>query len=123
MTTKKELVCIGCPMGCRIKVALDGGKIVSIDGYTCPKGKKYAETECTNPSRTVTSTVPVNGGDCRVVSVKTAGDIPKSKIFDCIAALRSLHVAAPVAAGDIILKNAAGTGVDIIATRSVKAVP
>ena len=119
MTTKKELVCIGCPMGCQIKVELDDGKILSIDGYTCPKGKKYAETECTNPSRIVTSTVPVDGGDCRVVSVKTARDIPKDKIFDCIALLRGIHVDAPVAAGDIILKNVAGTGVDIVATKSV----
>jgi CxxC motif-containing protein len=121
MKTAKELVCIGCPMGCRIKVELDGGKILSIDGYTCPKGKKYAETECTNPTRIVTSTVPVDGGDCRVVSVKTAYEIPKDKIFDCIAMLRGLHVKAPVAAGDIILKNAVGTGVDIVATKSVGA--
>lgn len=116
---KKELICIGCPMGCQLKVELDDGVILKIDGYSCPKGKIYAQTECTNPLRTVTTTLPVDGGDCRVVSVKTACDIPKNKIFDCIAELRGLHINAPVTAGDIVLKNAAGTGVDIIATKSV----
>lgn len=115
----KELICIGCPMGCQINVELDGGKILSIDGYTCQKGKKYAETECTNPSRIVTSTVPVDGGDCRVVSVKTAGNIPKDKIFDCIAVLCGLRVKAPVNIGDIIVKNVCSTQIDIVATKSV----
>ena len=35
----RELTCIVCPLGCRIKVELDGDKIVSVTGNTCPRGK------------------------------------------------------------------------------------
>ena len=56
---KKELICIGCPMGCSITVTMEKENIVEIQGYTCPKGKAYAEKEVTNPTRIVTSTVTV----------------------------------------------------------------
>ena len=73
----------------------------------------------TNPTRIVTTTVRVTGGEIGAVSVKTKEDIPKEKIFDCIKALKDLEVKAPVHIGDLILADVAGTGTDIIATKSV----
>ena len=32
---KKELTCIGCPMGCQITVELETGEIKSVTGNTC----------------------------------------------------------------------------------------
>ena len=118
---QRQLTCIGCPMGCPITVTLDKGAILSIEGFTCKRGETYARKEVTNPTRIVTSTVRVAGGEAPVVSVKTAQDIPKGKIFDCAAALRDVRVKAPVAIGDVVLSNAAGTGVDVIATKAVAA--
>lgn len=54
------------------------------------------------------------------MSVKTKEDIPKEKIFACIEALKGIEITAPVHIGDIILKNVAETGVDIVATRNVE---
>ena len=62
----------------------------------------------------------MKNGSMPVVSVKTAQDIPKGKIFDCVEALRDVCVEAPVQIGDVILENVAGTGVDIVATGNVK---
>lgn len=76
--------------------------------------------EVTDPTRIVTTTVRVKNGSMPVVSVKTAQDIPKGKIFDCVDALRDVCVEAPVQIGDVILENVAGTGVDIVATGNVK---
>ena len=73
----------------------------------------------TNPTRIVTSTVRVAGGRLAMVSVKTASDIPKGKIFDCVKALKDVEVKAPVKIGDVIVENVAGTGVNIIATKNV----
>lgn len=115
----KELICIGCPMGCPVKVYMEREQIVRIEGNTCKRGAVYAQKEVTNPTRIVTSTVRVTGGTAPVVSVKTASDIPKSKITECMRALKTLEVKAPVAMGDILCKNVAGTGVDIVATRTV----
>ena len=35
---KRELICIGCPMGCPLTVTLDGGAVVTVQGNTCPRG-------------------------------------------------------------------------------------
>ena len=118
---KRELICIGCPMGCPVTVELEGGEIVNVTGHTCKRGDVYARKEVTNPTRIVTSTVMVEGGTADMVSVKTRGDVPKGKIFECVQALKGLTVQAPVRIGDVILSDAAGTGVDIIATKGVEA--
>jgi len=116
---KRELICIGCPMGCRMTVELDGGKIAFVSGYTCPRGKAYAEKEVTNPTRIVTSTVKVISGSRKRVSCKTASDIPKDKISDVMADINSVCVTAPVKIGDVLIKNVAGTGVDVVATSNI----
>ena len=84
------------------------------------KGAEYAVKEVTDPTRIVTTAVRVKNGSMPVVSVKTARDIPKGKIFNCVDALRDVCVEAPVQIGDVILENSAGTGVDIVATGNVK---
>ena len=118
----QKLTCIGCPLGCSISVSLsDNGEVSGITGNTCKKGEEYARKEVTNPSRVVTSIVKINNGDVNMVSVKTAEDIPKGKIFDCMEALKKVTVTAPVQIGEVIIKNVCGTGVDVIATKKVNA--
>lgn len=115
----RELICINCPLGCALTVTLENGEVTRVTGNTCPRGEAYARKECTNPTRIVTTTVRVEGGRLPVVSVKTASDIPKGKIADCVRTLKDVKVKAPVHIGDVILENAAGTGVNIIATKDV----
>ncbi|MCR4744103.1 MAG: DUF1667 domain-containing protein [Lachnospiraceae bacterium] len=115
----RELTCIGCPMGCQITVELDGGEVKSVKGNTCQKGDIYARKEVTNPTRIVTSTVVISGGDKPRLSVKTANDIPKNKIFDVMKDIDAAHPEAPVKIGDVIVENVAGTGVNVIATRNI----
>ncbi len=115
---ERDLICIVCPMGCHISVKTDGSSIVSVTGNTCPRGEAYARKEVTNPERTVTTTVRVANRP-QMLSVKTASDIPKNRIMDCIAALKDISVNAPVHIGDVILEDAAGTGVNIVATREM----
>lgn len=114
-----ELICINCPMGCAMTVEREGDTVVSVTGNTCPRGDIYARKEVTDPTRIVTSTVKVEGGIHPRVSVKTERDIPKGKIFACMEAINSVMIKAPVHIGDIVVENVAGTGVNIIATRSI----
>ena len=74
---KRELICIGCPMGCPLTVTLDGGAVVTVQGNTCPRGDAYARREVTAPTRIVTTTVRVTGGALPAVSCKTRSDIQK----------------------------------------------
>lgn len=117
---KRELTCIGCPLGCPLVVTMENGEVVSVEGNTCKRGDTYARKEVTNPTRIVTSTVMVEGGSDLTVSVKTKEDIPKSKIFECVKALKGVTVKAPVHIGDVIVADAAGTGVDFVATSNVE---
>ena len=105
----RELTCIGCPLGCALTVTMNGKEVVEVKGNTCKKGDIYARKEVTNPTRIVTTTV------------KTQSDIPKDKIFECVAALKGVTIQAPVAIGDVVLENVAGTGVNIVAAGVVEA--
>ena len=116
----RNLICINCPLGCALTVETENGQIVSVSGNTCKKGDIYARKEVTAPTRIVTSTVRVTRGAADMVSVKTKTDIPKDKIFECVRALKDIEVSAPVHIGDVILRDAAGTGVDIVATKNVE---
>ncbi len=116
----RTLTCISCPMGCPLTVEMDGDEIISVTGNTCKRGDVYARKEVTAPTRIVTSTVKVTNSSADMVSVKTKTDIPKDKIFDCVKCLKGVSVEAPIHIGDVIIPNAAGTGVDIVATKDVE---
>lgn len=115
----RELICIGCPLGCPVTVKMDGNQILEVTGNTCKRGDDYARKEVLSPTRIVTSSVHVSGGTIGMVSVKTKEDIPKGKIFEIMDEIRRVTVPAPVAIGDVIIADCAGTGVSIIATKDV----
>lgn len=115
----KELTCINCPMGCRITVTMDGENIISIEGNTCKRGEVYARTEVTAPVRIVTTTIRVNGGTADRVSCKTREPVPKDKIFAVMNAINKAYCDAPVKIGDVLINDCAGTGIPVVATKSV----
>lgn len=115
---QRELICIGCPMGCPLTVDMDGTRII-VTGNTCPRGEDYARKEVLSPTRIVTSSVRVTGGDLAMASVKTEHDIPKGKIMEIMREIHQAKVEAPVAIGDVVIENCAGTRVNVVATRNV----
>ena len=115
----KQLICIGCPLGCQLTAELADGQVRSVRGNTCKNGERYAKKELLHPTRILTTTVRVSGGSLPAVSVKTASDIPKDRLFDCIRQLKDLTLPAPIVSGQVVLENAAGTGVPVIATKSL----
>lgn len=107
-----EFVCTECPRGCRLLV--ENGRV---SGNSCPKGEAFGLREATAPMRAVSSTVAVEGGLHAVCPVKTTAPVPKAMQRAAVAALEKMTVAAPIRAGQIILKNVCGTGADFAATR------
>ncbi len=116
---EQTITCISCPVGCRMTVTLENGAFVSVTGNTCKRGEVYARQECVAPERMVTAVIPVKGA-AMPLSVKTRTPIPKAKINACMQALAQVEVTAPVHMGDVVLPDVCGTGVDIIATKSVE---
>lgn len=106
----RELTCIVCPLGCSIKVEMnDDGAVVSVTGNTCPRGKAYAEKECVNPERTVTTAMRTDTGT--VIPVKTDRPIPKEKMFDAMKIINGKTAHLPVSIGDILIKDVFGSNI------------
>ena len=116
----REVVCVLCPLGCKIRIELDEeGNILSVSGNRCPRGKKYAEDEIKDPKRVVTTSVKVLNGKLPLASVKTDGPIPKKYIFELMKILKDVKVKAPVSIGDVVVRNIFKTNVNVVITRSV----
>ncbi len=116
---RKEIICIGCPMGCYLTVDYVGTKMSGLNGNRCNVGLEYAEKEISNPQRTLTTTVKVKHGHLPLVSVRTSKPIPKSRIFDAMNLLSKVKVEAPIKIGDPIIQNLFGTGVSVVATKNI----
>lgn len=116
----RELTCVACPLGCPITVTIEEDKVTDVKGNTCKRGAEYAVTECTNPVRSLTTTVRVNGGTSYVVPVKSSVAIPKGLLFEAMQEINKASVNAPVHIGDIVIKNILNTGADIVATNETK---
>ena len=110
----RELICIVCPKGCPMKVELNGKEILSVEGFTCPRGKKYAIDECTHPMRTVTTTARTDRGG--VIAVKTDKTIPKERMFDLMQQINRATVKLPARIGDVVLQNVVGTDANVVVT-------
>ncbi len=113
---ERILTCIVCPRGCTLTVSLadDGKEIKDISGFACKRGKEYAETECTHPKRTVTSTVMCEDGS--VIAVKTSAPVPKEKVFEVMDKINSARARVGTRIGDSVISDVLGLGVDVIAT-------
>ncbi len=111
---KRELTCIVCPIGCPLSVEIENNRVLNVSGNTCPRGKKYAEDECTNPQRVVTSTVKCSDGS--MVSVKTDRTISKDKMQECMKIINNKIADLPVTVGDVIIEGAFGA--NIVATQN-----
>jgi len=116
----REVTCIVCPVGCRVRVWLEGGRVVRVEGNLCPRGAAYAASEATHPVREFFAVVRVKGGDLPVVSVRSDRPVPKGAVLSIVRELSRVRLRAPVRAGEVVLANVGGLGVNIVATRTVK---
>ena len=113
------LLCIVCPEGCEIEATESEGEFVFAKGI-CPRGQDYAKQEIRNPARILTSTIPVLRGEVAMLPVRSALPIPKPKIMAAMEEVKRLHVTAPVELGQIVSSNLSGTGINLVAGRSIR---
>ena len=119
MAEQQQIICIRCPKGCHVTLTHEGKEIVSIEGFSCPRGEDYAKNEFLAPVRMFTSSVKCEGGTMPLVACKTKTEIPKDKMIEAARESCKVTVQAPVKIGDVIVGNICGTGVDLIATRNI----
>jgi CxxC motif-containing protein len=118
---EKNFICIMCPMGCALAVLHDGETVVELTGNNCKRGLAYVQGELNDPRRMVASTVKVRGSLHPLLPVYTAAPFPKGQIFALLAELRKVELQAPVEMEQVVLENALGTGIHVIASRDMPA--
>ena len=111
------MICIVCPKGCQL--ISSGDDNYSVSGFSCYRGEAYGKKELTNPTRVLTSIVRTKNSSRPTCPVKTSDAIPKAKIKEAMELLKPVRLQAPIAMGDVVVKNICGTGIDWIATRQL----
>ncbi len=115
-----KITCIICPIGCNIEILKRRDKILKIKGNRCKRGIAYALQEIKEPKRIVMSVIMVKNGDLPTISVKTDKPVLKRFIPIIMRELANIEVEAPIKMGQVIVRNIANLGVNIIATRPVR---
>ena len=116
----RTFTCILCPNGCEISAEYEGQSFKGCTGNLCANGEAYVRQELTDPRRTIASSVPVDGGELPLLSVRLTKSVPRERIFDVMAEIRALRVTAPVERGAVLARDLLGLGSDLIATRTVE---
>jgi len=119
MEEQAKVICITCPKGCTLSVTRNGDAILKVEGAGCKRGAEYVEAETHDPRRMVATTVRVQGSSHPLLPVYTSKPFPKPHIKELLSEIRGIQLKAPIKMGDVILKDALGMGVDIIASRDM----
>jgi CxxC motif-containing protein len=114
-----RLTCVLCPVGCELEVARDASGGLEVRGNQCEKGIPFAEEEVLHPRRNLATSVPIKGTATKMVSVRLSAAVPREMLFPILAEIAKLRPVAPVRRGQVLIASVLGTGVDVIATRTV----
>lgn len=119
--TSRELVCIACPVGCRVEVkyAEGGCGIVTLIGNKCKRGEAYAQQEVLDPSRTVTAVVETDSKILPYIPVRTNKPLPMQLIDKLLEKIYYMRIEGPLKLGHVIVDDFAGTGVNVVLTRTL----
>ena len=118
--------CTTCPSECLLTVEIEHdvngnvARVRSVTGNSCPRGDKFAHQELTCPTRVLTTTVAVSGGDEALLPVRTAEAIPLALHAQAMALIRGLVVNAPIRMGDVVLPNLLDTNINLVASMDIE---
>ncbi len=115
----REVICIMCPLGCRIKVQVEGKNIQGVEGERCKKGVKYAQQEVTFPGRILTTTVSTDNPEMPLLPVRSNTALPKEKLMACMKQISTHSVTGSVQLGQPVIENILGLGADIVSCRTI----
>ena len=115
----KEIVCIMCPLGCSMKVHVDGKEVGEVLGNKCKKGIKHAESEVFSPGRILTTTIRTDSAEAPLLPVRSDKALPKESLIECMKLISKHSVKGSVQLGQTVIENILGLGADIIACRTI----
>jgi CxxC motif-containing protein len=122
VTREETIICVGCPLGCGVKLTLnDKNEVTEVDGNKCKEGEKFVLEEFRNPVRTLTATVLTQGSSQPLLPVRTAKPILKTLFTKSMTVIARARAKPPISTGDVIVHNLLNTGVDVVASSALPA--
>ena len=115
----REIICIMCPLGCRMQVQIEGQEVIQVEGEGCKKGVKYAQQEVSFPGRILTTTVATDNPEMPLLPVRSNKALPKEKLIDCMKQISTHSVKGSVQLGQPVIDNILGLDTDIVACRTI----
>lgn len=117
MAKEVKIICVGCPLGCEVKLSPDDkGEVTEVSGHECKEGRGYAIEEYRNPVRVLCGTVLTQGSSHPLLSIRSKTPILRTKLVEGTKVLAKVRAKPPIKVGDVIMSNLLGTGVDVVAT-------
>ena len=96
-----EMVCIACPVACRLTVTTSAGGEISVSGNRCPQGEAYGSEEVKAPRRILTAVVPTDSAHFPCAPVRTDRAIGRDLVKRLLAELYARTVSLPVRRGQV----------------------
>jgi len=115
----KEVICILCPLGCRMETQIEGQEVTKVEGNRCKKGMKHAEQEVFFPGRVLTTTMNTDIREIPLLPVRSNQEIPKDQLMACMGEISKQHISGSVNLGQPVINDILGLGVDIVACRTI----
>ena len=115
----KDVICIMCPLGCDMKVEVEGQEVTDVQGHRCKKGVKHAEKEVFFPGRVLTTTLRTEIPEAPLLPVRSDKEIEKEKLLACMGRIARQRVSGPVKIGETVIHDILGLGVNIVACRTI----
>ena len=114
----RDVICIMCPLGCEMKVEIEGMGVTNVEGNRCEKGAKHAEREVFFPTRILTTTMRTDIPEMPLLPVRSNRGILKEKLGDCVKEISRHTLSGSVISGQVVVENILGLGVDIVSCRT-----
>jgi CxxC motif-containing protein len=115
-TNTVEMICIACPIACRLTV-MQSGPEVSVSGNRCARGDDYGREEFHAPKRIVTAVVPTDSMGFPCAPVRTDTPVARDRVRELLRTLYATRVSLPVHMGEVMIDDF--DGARVIFTRTL----
>lgn len=110
-----QINCVCCPNGCLVTI----DEHDNVSGNRCPNGSAYALGQMKDPQRQLVAEVRLQGADVDRCPVKGDRPVPSSALEEIGRVLRAFTAEAPVYISQPLIHDIAGTGVNVLAAKSI----
>jgi CxxC motif-containing protein len=117
-STRVELVCIACPIACRLVVTTSPSGGVTVTGNRCVRGEAYGSEEVQAPRRVLTAVVLTDSSRYPCAPVRTDRAISRGLVKPLLSELYRLRIALPVRQGQVLMEDF--DGARVVFTRTLQ---